>query len=219
VTIGSGSARTSVVVADARLVVAQGLAAALSGHCRLDVHGVSTDAALLAEIQARSPRVVLVPTSRDGRIPDLLRCAARAASAATAVVVVGPHPAIAGQSADGIRAVLPTSATAPELARALAAIAAGSVVAVALSPPPPEPEQPRGVRTAKPELDRLTAREREVLGLLAQGLSTREVADAMSVSINTVRTHVNVVLHKLGVHSRLRAVALFADVEGRGHGR
>jgi DNA-binding NarL/FixJ family response regulator len=53
----------------------------------------------------------------------------------------------------------------------------------------------------------LSAREREVLGLLAKGWSTRRIANEWHVSVLTVRTHVQNVLTKLGVHSQLEAVA------------
>jgi two-component system nitrate/nitrite response regulator NarL len=53
----------------------------------------------------------------------------------------------------------------------------------------------------------LTDREQEVLSLLAQGLSTQELAQSLSISPATVRNHVQSILHKLNVHSRLEAVA------------
>lgn len=57
-----------------------------------------------------------------------------------------------------------------------------------------------------PEL-RLTPREREVLGLLAEGRSQAEIAEALVISPKTVSTHVQRLLGKLGVHSRAQAVA------------
>lgn len=53
----------------------------------------------------------------------------------------------------------------------------------------------------------LTAREREVLGLMAEGLGGTEIARKLSISTNTVRTHIQSILTKLQVHSRLEAVA------------
>jgi PAS domain S-box-containing protein len=53
----------------------------------------------------------------------------------------------------------------------------------------------------------LTGREREVLSLLAQGLSTRDIAQTLSISPSTTRNHVQNILHKLQVHSRVEAVA------------
>lgn len=54
----------------------------------------------------------------------------------------------------------------------------------------------------------LTAREREVLERLVSGERTRTIAEGMGVSYSTARTHVRNLLRKLGVHSRLEAVAL-----------
>jgi DNA-binding NarL/FixJ family response regulator len=56
----------------------------------------------------------------------------------------------------------------------------------------------------------LTAREREVLARLTQGESTREIARSMGVAYSTARTHIQSVLDKLGVHSRLEAAAFAA---------
>ena len=56
-------------------------------------------------------------------------------------------------------------------------------------------------------ISQLTDREREVLQLLAEGATSDAIADAMRISKNTVRTHVQSILGKLGVHSRLEAAA------------
>jgi DNA-binding CsgD family transcriptional regulator len=56
-------------------------------------------------------------------------------------------------------------------------------------------------------MEALTAREQEILGLLATGLTNREIAQRLILSARTVETHVARVTGKLGVNSRARAVA------------
>lgn len=58
------------------------------------------------------------------------------------------------------------------------------------------------------ELPALTAREQEILALLAEGKSSAEIAFELVISARTVGTHVQHILGKLGVHSRAQAVAL-----------
>lgn len=55
----------------------------------------------------------------------------------------------------------------------------------------------------------LTQREKEVLELMAQGLSNKEIARRMLISPSTVKSHASRVLYKLGVHSRLEAVLMW----------
>jgi DNA-binding NarL/FixJ family response regulator len=66
----------------------------------------------------------------------------------------------------------------------------------------------RGQQGEKSEV-RLTAREREVLRLLSEGLTDREIARALTVSVRTVESHVSNILHKLEVRNRAAAAARY----------
>jgi len=71
-------------------------------------------------------------------------------------------------------------------------------------------------REAQSTLAQLTARERDVLDALAQGLSSKGIAEKLFITVETERTHMVNVLSKLGVHSRLEAL-VFAVRHGAVH--
>jgi len=63
--------------------------------------------------------------------------------------------------------------------------------------------------SAETEIEKLSKREREVLEHLAQGIPYKEIADVLTLSIDTVRMHIKGIYGKLHVHSRGEAVAKF----------
>jgi DNA-binding NarL/FixJ family response regulator len=98
--------------------------------------------------------------------------------------------------------VPPGADVADALAAALRAVARGLLV---LEPSLAAPlVQPR--ERAPAPAEELTAREREVLQLLAAGLANKAVAQRLGISEHTVKFHVNALLGKLGVQSRTEAV-------------
>jgi DNA-binding NarL/FixJ family response regulator len=70
----------------------------------------------------------------------------------------------------------------------------------------------RGRRGAKAAV-RMTKREREVMGSIADGLSNKEIADRLHLATHTVKSHVHNILEKLALHTRLE-VAAYAHEEG-----
>jgi two-component system, NarL family, response regulator DevR len=63
---------------------------------------------------------------------------------------------------------------------------------------------------ARASIEQITPREKEVLRKLAEGLSNKEIAATLHMSIDTERTHMMNILNKLGVHSRLQALVFAA---------
>ena len=73
----------------------------------------------------------------------------------------------------------------------------------------PRPLAPTPRRTTRDAFDGLTAREREIAALIAQGRINREIAAALVVGERTVETHISNILAKLGFTSR-RQIAIWA---------
>jgi DNA-binding NarL/FixJ family response regulator len=63
---------------------------------------------------------------------------------------------------------------------------------------------------ARANIEQITPREKEVLQKLAEGLSNKEIAASLHMSVDTERTHMMNILNKLGVHSRLQALVFAA---------
>jgi DNA-binding NarL/FixJ family response regulator len=63
---------------------------------------------------------------------------------------------------------------------------------------------------ARASIEQITPREREVLQMLAEGLSNKDIAARLNMSVDTERTHMMNILNKLGVHSRLQALVFAA---------
>jgi DNA-binding NarL/FixJ family response regulator len=67
---------------------------------------------------------------------------------------------------------------------------------------------------ARADLESLTPREAEIVRLLAQGRFDKEIADALAISVHTVRAHLRHIYEKLHVQSRTEAVVKFLGVKG-----
>lgn len=106
--------------------------------------------------------------------------------------------------AAGARGVIAKSTSAAELADALLAIDSGELVV--------SPGFRRKSNAPWPGHDlTLTVRESEVAAFLAEGLSNRDIADALFISEHTVKSHLKAIFQKTGVTSRAQAVARISD--------
>jgi DNA-binding NarL/FixJ family response regulator len=109
----------------------------------------------------------------------------------------------------GARGFVPKSADAGQLLAAIRAVAAGRLAfPKAAATATPDPEAGSLLR-----LHRLSAREREIIRLVCEGLTTREMAQLLSLSEFTVGTHRRNILHKLELHN-VAALTQFARDHG-----
>jgi len=140
-------------------------------------------------------------------------CAMRAARQQVGVVVLSESEDprfISDVVRAGARGWLPQTSTLEELLRVVRGVARGESwfppMHVTLLVDSLLAEQTHGEQSDV--LAGLSTREREILGCLAHGITRREIADRLSISPHTVRTHINHVLAKLDVHSTLAAVSI-----------
>jgi DNA-binding NarL/FixJ family response regulator len=208
-----------VLIADDHPLVRQGLKAALEPMPDVEVVAeAATGQAAVREAVLHRPDVVVM----DLQMPDLngidaTRELARAVPS-TAVLVLtmfDDDDSVFAAMRAGARGYVLKGAEQQEIARAIAAVAAGEAIfgpAVAtrvlgyFATPPATP-------TPFPEL---TAREREVLDLLAAGRSNHQIAQQLTLSVKTVANHLSAIFAKLQVADRTQAILRARDA-GLGH--
>jgi two-component system, NarL family, response regulator LiaR len=196
------------VLADDHRVFAEGLGVMLDAQDDLAVLGVAHDAHQAVELAAtHEPMVLLLDAHMPGSdLASTLR-AVKAASPSSKVLMLSADTrkeTITEALRAGADGFLAKGASSRQVAGAIRSLVEGRtglvITAEPVARPTRDPSVDLRVRT-------LSGREREILGLLANGWSNRRIADECFLSLNTVRTHVQNVLVKLGVHSKLEAVA------------
>lgn len=202
-----------VLIVDDEELVRTGIRMILDAEDDIDVLGQASDGhQALRQAGRLAPDVVLM----DIRMPGMdgleaTRNLVREGSKSKVIIVttfdLDEHvfQALAAGASGFILKDVPAS----QLVHAIRVVAAGDallapsvtrrVIASFSSPPPP---------TMPSALSQLTARELEVLCLLAEGLSNKEIASRLFVSDATVKTHVARILNKLGVRDRVQAVVI-----------
>lgn len=197
-----------VLIIDDHAVFADGLAALLASEPDLDVAGIAgtvDDAGPLAA--ATQPDVVLMDYElADGTGVDATARVLAACPTAKVVMLTSftDDAVLLAAIEAGVSGFITKHRAGHEVLDAVRAAAAGEAL---VSPALLARLLPRLRREPVREASKLTARELEVLELLAEGLSNQAIADRLNVSLNTVRNHVQNVLTKLHAHSRLEAVA------------
>jgi DNA-binding NarL/FixJ family response regulator len=197
------------LIADDHGIVRQGLRMYLGSDPEIEIIGEARDGAEALKLAHQlHPDVVLM----DLLMPVMDGIAATSAirrelpdTEVVALTSVLEDVAVVEAIRAGAIGYLLKDTEAHELRRAIKAAAAGQVQ---LSPQAAA-RLIREVRTPENSQAALTERETEVLRLLAQGLSNKEIAQSLNVGAQTVKTHVSHILEKLAVPSRTQA-ALYA---------
>jgi NarL family two-component system response regulator LiaR len=192
----------SIALADDHRVVASSLKAYLESFPCLQVVGVAASGEELLEHLAEwNPGIVildlLMPGGIDG-IETTRRIVARAPSSRViALTASTDEPRMMGVLRAGAAGYVRKNADPEILLAAVRAVAAGRTYI--------DPSVGRQLATAGVRLDDLTPRERDVLRQLALGISNRDIGQALSISEETVKTHVANLLSKLHVENRAQA--------------
>jgi DNA-binding NarL/FixJ family response regulator len=196
-----------VMIVEDHQIVNEGLATLLNGQADMIVIGTAgsvADSVPVAELQA--PDVLLL----DFRLPD-----GNGAEAGMRIRDLHPDVKLVFLSRDdsdgariaaveaGASAFIHKSRAATEVVATIRAVAGGAMLIT-----------PRTIatllnkrRTMSVQLQSLTARERDVLRLVAAGIASRDIAKRLGISYTTVRTHIRSLGRKLGVHSKIEATA------------
>jgi len=201
------SARLRVLVVDDERLFAELLRVALSSAVDLEVVGVVHDVVTaVARAPELAPDVVLCDYHLpDGTGADVARALRRTLPAGAVLVLTGdPSGGVLSDVArSGAVGHLTKDRPFDEVVEGVRAAALGEILFA-----PSELQRLLLERESRPRpLEPLTARELEVLQLLAEGASTTQASDQLGISSATLRAHVQAILRKLGAHSRLEAVA------------
>ena len=194
---------TSVLIADSQRIVREGLRQILAAQPGIEVVAEAADGReAVAAARASKPDVALV----EGQLPRLCAVEAiraiREESPRTRCIVLSAHGSaehVRQALLAGAHGFLPKDSSASELVEAIRTVRAGrSYLAPALA------DQVVGAITSRtegsPGRTGLTRRQREVLQLIAEGLSTKEIAAELGISLKTAQTHRANLMFKVGVH-------------------
>ena len=202
---------TTVLIVDDHPIFRDGLAGLLATLPEIEVTGTARTAGeAVTAIKHNPPDVVLMDINLPGTSGvEATRQAAQIASGTAVLIVtmVDDDDTVFAALAAGARGYILKGASGDEIAAALRTVAAGGAVfgagiATRLLATPPA-KRPGMTLAASEDL---TERERQVLQLLANGASNRQIARTLGISLKTVQNHVSRILDKLQATDRTQAV-------------
>ena len=186
-----------ILLADDHRLVRDGLEAVLAKEPDLSVVGAADDGdEAVAKVAELHPDVVVMDVSMPGSSGIEATRRIVAAGKGTRVIALSMHADrryVQAMLEAGAAGYLLKNAASDELVRAIRAVADGKVYL--------SQGVDVGVRGGGPPLMDLTSREREVVQLLAEGRTSRDVATHLGVATSTVETHRRQIMAKLGIHS------------------
>ena len=207
----SGATETRVLLVDDHTLVRAGVRRILDGHAGIRVVGEVADGAAALAVLAREPAdVMILDLSMPGMDGFETLRRVRAVAPGIKVLVLSMHADaeyVARAVREGADGYLLKDSAVQDLVRAIETVRDGGVYH---SPEVQRKmaEMVRGVTPVPGQLDELTAREREVLRCIAEGLATKDIAAKFGISARTVETHRANLMRKLTVHSVAQLVRI-----------
>ena len=209
--------QTRVVIADGHALVRGAITALLGAEDDITVAGVAGESEeAFAVTERERPDVVLIDLDLPGA--DALETTRRIFSSAAhedvRVIVLSPSDEddqLFGALRAGASGFLVKDTEPTELLEAVRAVARGEALlsrGVTRRLIAEVASQSDRYRPSPEELDELTAREREVMALVARGLNNQEIAERLVISLATAKTHVSRALRKVDARDRAQLVAL-----------
>jgi DNA-binding NarL/FixJ family response regulator len=209
--------QTRVAIADGQLLVRGAVTALLDAEDDVAVAGVAADSEeALAVTERERPDIVLVDLGLPGAggLETTRRIVAEPALEGVRVIVLSPtddDDTLFGALRAGASGFLLRDTEPAEFLEAVRAVARGDALlshGVTRRLIAEVASQPDRYRPSPEELDELTRREREVMALVARGLSNQEIAERLVISLATAKTHVSRALRKVDARDRAQLVAL-----------
>lgn len=199
---------TRVVIVEDHTMIADGLVAAFATHDDIEVVGRSRTAAGVTELAVEVEAEVVLLDFRlpDGEAPEVLvQLKARLPDVKVVIVsAASDYRSVIRALEAGASGYMLKDQDIDELVAAVRTVrAGGQALAPALVP-----KLVSRLAEVPGSAQSLTRREIEVLQLLADGCSTKQLAEALGLSLNTVRNHVQSAINRLGAHSKLEAVSI-----------